>query len=122
MEWILVHVPLVSLSRLGLILSFSKEVLFFINSSKSRRWSLLIFEIKFQMPLCLRLFKTTRNERRSIKIKWIIQLLSMKKIFQWFIKTMIMTITTHRVQAGWRDRLRYPIPPKQHQPYAKDKN
>ena len=57
--------PLVSLSRPGLTFPFSTEVAFFINSSRPRRRSLLVFEIQLPMLLFLRLFKTTRNERWS---------------------------------------------------------
>ena len=52
--------PSVSMSRPGLAFTFSKEVLFFINSSKARKRSLLIFEIQFPVLLFLRLFKTTK--------------------------------------------------------------
>ena len=51
MEWILVYAPPVRMSRPGLAFPFSKEVLFFINSSRARRRSLLIFEIQFSMLL-----------------------------------------------------------------------
>ena len=61
MEWILVYVPPVSLSRPGLGFPFSKEVLFFINSSRSRRRSLLIIEIQSPMFLFLRLFKVSQK-------------------------------------------------------------
>ena len=47
MEWILVYVPPVNLSRPDLTFPFSKDVLFFINSSRPKRRSLLIFEIQF---------------------------------------------------------------------------
>ena len=43
------------------ILPFSKEVLFLIKSSRSRRRSLLIFEMLFPMPLFLCLFKTNQG-------------------------------------------------------------
>ena len=66
MEWILVYVPVVRMSRSGLDFSFSKELLFFLNSSRERRWSLLILEIQFPTPLFLHSFKTTRNEKWSI--------------------------------------------------------
>ena len=52
--------PSVSMSRPGLAFTFSKEVLFFINCSKARKRSLLIFEIQFPVLLFLRLFKTTK--------------------------------------------------------------
>ena len=51
MEWILVYVPPVIMSRPGLAFPFSKEVLFFINSSRAKRRSLLIFEMQFPMLL-----------------------------------------------------------------------
>ena len=35
-----------------------------------------------------------------LKINWITRLLLMKKIFQWFIKTKVMTIMLHQTQAG----------------------
>ena len=43
------------------VLPFSNKVLFFINSSRPRRWSLLIFDRRFTMLLLLCLFKTTTN-------------------------------------------------------------
>ena len=49
MEWIPVYVPPVSLSKPDLTLPFSKEALLFINSSRAKRRSLLIFEIQFPM-------------------------------------------------------------------------
>ena len=66
MECILVYVSLLSLSRPGLTLPFSKEVLFFINSSRARRS--LIFEIQFLMLFYV-YSKTTRNGKFSLKIK-----------------------------------------------------
>ena len=51
MEWSLIHVPPVSMSRPGLTLPFSKEGIFLKYSSRSRKWSLLIFEIQFPMLL-----------------------------------------------------------------------
>ena len=39
-----------------------------------------------------------------LKIKWIIQFSLMKKIFKWFIRTKIMTITKRLIQAGWMTR------------------
>ena len=47
----------------------------------------------------LHLFKTTRNEKWPLKIKWIALDLLMKKPIQWF-KTKIMMIKIHRIQAG----------------------
>ena len=61
MEWILVHVPPVSMPRPGLAFSFSKEVLFFINSSRVRGRSLLIVEIQFPMLSFLRLLKVSQK-------------------------------------------------------------
>ena len=69
MEWILVYVSPVSMSRPGLVFPFSKETFFFINSSRARRRSLLIFEIQFPMLLLLRLFKTTRKWKVVTKNK-----------------------------------------------------
>ena len=65
------YVSPISLSRPGLTLPFSKEVLFFMNSSRAKRWSLLIFEIQFSMPF-LRLFQgqpepvVTKNKMENI--------------------------------------------------------
>ena len=59
----------ISLSRPGLTLPFSREVLFFINSSRARRQSLLILEIHFPMLLFLCLFKATRNGKRSRSVR-----------------------------------------------------
>ena len=120
MEWILIYVPQASLSKPGLASPFSKEVLFFIKSSKARKRSLLIFEIQFpRIFIFLRLFNTTRNGKWSLKKKWITLYLLMKKPLQWFIKTKIMMITSHRIQAEWtRDHLQYLILQKQHQPYG----
>ena len=50
MEWNPVYVlPLVLLSRSLLFFPFENKMSFFINSSKAKRRSLLIFEIQFLM-------------------------------------------------------------------------
>ena len=59
----------------------------------------LNFDRQLPMLLFLRLFKTTRNVKWSLKIKWIILDLLIKKPFHWFIMK-IMMITVHRIQAG----------------------
>ena len=59
----------------------------------------LNFDRQFPMLLFLRLFKTTRNEKWSLKINWIILDFLMNKPFYWF-KTKIFMITIHRIQAG----------------------
>ena len=52
MEWNPIYVlPLIDLSTSLLAFSLKKEVSFFISSSKGKKWSLLIFEIKFPMLL-----------------------------------------------------------------------
>ena len=58
------------MSTPGLAFPFSKEVLFFINSSRARRQSLLIFETQFPMLLffCV-FFNTTGNEKWSLRNK-----------------------------------------------------
>ena len=61
MEWILVYVQPVSLLRPGLAFPFSKEVSFFINSSRPIKRSLLVFEIQFPMLLFLHLFKDNQK-------------------------------------------------------------
>ena len=48
------------------------------------------------MLLFLRLFKTTRNGKWKLKIKWITL---MKKTFHWLM-TKIMVITIHWIQEG----------------------
>ena len=62
--------PPVSLSRPCLALHFSKEVLFFIKSSRAKRRSLLILEIEFPMLfyVCSR---PIRDRKWSVQIKWI---------------------------------------------------
>ena len=55
---------------------------FFIDSLIAKKRSLLIFEIQFPMFLFLHLFKTTRDEKWPLKIKWITLDLLMKKLFQ----------------------------------------
>ena len=65
MEWIFVYAPPTSLSGPGLILPFSKEVLFFINSSMARRRCLLIIEIQFPM-LFLCLFRVNQKWKAVI--------------------------------------------------------
>ena len=66
------YVPPISLSRPGLTLPFSKEVFFFINSSRAKKRSLLIFEIQFSM-LFLCLFQgqpepmVTKNKMENIR-------------------------------------------------------
>ena len=61
---------------------------------KQKKWSLLIFEIQFPMPLSLCLFKTNRNGKWTLKIKWITLDLSIKEPFHWF-QTRIMVIAIH---------------------------
>ena len=68
---------------------------------KVKDLSSLNVDRQFPMLFFLRLFKTTRNGKWSLKTKWIIQLLLMRQIFQWLIKIKIMKmITGHRTQEG----------------------
>ena len=122
MKWILVHVPPVSLSRPVFTLPFSEEVAFFINSSRSRRWFLLILETQFPILFIFTFCSIQWISGR--KIKWTIQCSLMKKIFCCFIKMKkIMSDMIHLIQAGWmRHHLHYStMLQKQHRPYDEDK-
>ena len=77
----------------------------------------LNFDRQFPMILFLCLFKTTRNEKWTLKTKWITPDLVIKKPFYWF-KMKIMMIKIHRIQAGYkRYHSQNLIPPKQHRTY-----
>ena len=69
MEWSLMYIPPVSMSRPNLIIPFENKMSFFISSSTAKKRSLLIFEIQFPMLLFLRLFKTTRKWKVVTKNK-----------------------------------------------------
>ena len=115
MEWILVYVPSVSLSRPGLTFPFSKEVVFSINSSRSRRRSLLIFEIQFPIPFMF----IEDNQQDKVVTKKMYNFVFDEEDIPMVTKKEIMMNTGHRIQAGlMRHHLQYLMPRKQHQLYA----